>query len=89
MDTQVRNSVMQVLNVRNSINPEKYIGFLNMVGRGKKLAFQILKDRMRQKINSWSFKYLSQWGKEVFIKFVLQAIPTYSMACFLLPKSLC
>lgn len=43
---------------------------------------------MKRKVDSWSHRFLSQRGKEVFIKFVLQAIPTYAMACFLLPKTL-
>ncbi|KAK5776522.1 hypothetical protein PVK06_044482 [Gossypium arboreum] len=60
-----------------------------MVSWKKKLAFQNLKDHLKEKINSWSLRHISQGGKEVFIKFVLQAIPTYTMACFLLPKSLC
>ncbi|KAA3477177.1 reverse transcriptase [Gossypium australe] len=41
-----------VLNVRCSIDPEKYLGLPNMVGQKRKLAFQYLKDRLKQKINS-------------------------------------
>ncbi|KAA3488152.1 reverse transcriptase [Gossypium australe] len=57
-----------------------------MVGRDKKRSFQNLKDRMISKVRGWSARFLSIGVKEVFIK---NNIPTYTMACFLLPKSLC
>ncbi|KAK5812542.1 hypothetical protein PVK06_027977 [Gossypium arboreum] len=60
-----------------------------MVRRRKNESFQNLKDRIKLRIDSWSNKYLSKGGKEVFIKAILQAIPTYTMACFQLPKTLC
>ncbi|XP_040956169.1 uncharacterized protein [Gossypium hirsutum] len=84
-----RRAVSQILGVRRANDFERYLGLPSMVGKRKRISFQNLKDRLKQKIDSWSIRYLSQGGKEVFIKAVLQAIPTYSMACFLLPKTLC
>ncbi|KAA3485420.1 Pleiotropic drug resistance protein 4 [Gossypium australe] len=81
--------VTRILGVQSSNNPERYLGLPNMVGRRKKEAFQNLKDWFKQRIDNWSVRHLSQGGKEVFIKAVLQAISTYTMACFLLPKTLC
>lgn len=48
-----------------------------------------MKDQLKQRIDNWSIRFLSQGGKKVIIKAILQAIPTYVISSFLLPKSLC
>lgn len=40
------------------------------------------------KTNSWSSKLLSKGGKEVVIKSVAQALPTFLMSCYRLPKGI-
>jgi len=40
-------------------------------------------------MDGWKDKFLSQAGKEILIKAVIQAIPTYNMSVFQLPKTLC
>ncbi|KAA3486531.1 reverse transcriptase [Gossypium australe] len=73
-----KGEISAILGVRSSTDMEKYLGLPNVVGRQK----------VHFRIKDWSNIFLSQGGKEVFIKLVLQAIPTYAMSCFLLPNSL-
>lgn len=44
---------------------------------------------MWQKMEIWKNKFLSQVRKEVLIKAVLQAIPTFTMSVFKLSRILC
>ncbi|XP_019167296.1 PREDICTED: uncharacterized protein LOC109163029 [Ipomoea nil] len=57
--------------------------------RIKKAAFAYIEDKIRQRIGSCNKKLLSQAGKEVLLKSVAQAMPTFSMSVFLLPVSVC
>ena len=49
----------------------------------------MLEDRIWRQIQGWKEKFLSWAGKEVLIKAVAQAIPTFAMGCFDLTKTLC
>ena len=61
----------------------------SLVGKAKKQSFSYIREQIWHKIQGWKEKLLSQGGREILIKAVLQAMPTYTMGCFLLPKSLC
>ena len=64
---------------------EKYLGLLAVVGRNKKVSLNFIKERVWSKLQGWKEKLLSQAGREVLLKAVVQAIPTFAMSCFNLP----
>ena len=55
----------------------------------KKQSFSYIQERIWHKMQGWKERLLLQGGREVLIKAVLQAMPTFTMGCFKLPKSLC
>ena len=68
---------------------EKYLGLPSFVGKNKKACFTLIKERIWARMKGWKEKLLSQAGKEIMIKVVIQSIPTYSIIVFKLPTSLC
>ena len=68
---------------------EKYLGLPSLVGRSKRNTFNDLKEKLGSKLARWKEKLLSNAGKEILIKSVAQAIPSYTMSCFKLPDALC
>jgi hypothetical protein len=51
-------------------------------------AFKGIIDHVWKRLQDWKLKFLSQAGKEILLKVVIQAIPTYCMSFFLLPHAL-
>ena len=68
---------------------KKYYQKPSLIGRGKRASFNYIKKRLWRKLQGWEGKLLSQVGREVLIKFVIQAILTFAMGCFKLPVGLC
>lgn len=85
----MRNLIIRAMGATGCNNYEKYLRLLVVVGRSKYNTFQSIKERVRHKIQNCKKIYLSKAGKEIMIKAVLQAIPTYSMSVFRIPKKLC
>jgi len=77
------------LPIKISDNINKYLGMPTHFGCFKEQDFSFLMDRIWAKLKSWKEKLLSFGGRGVFIRAVAQAIPTYIMSCFLLPKRVC
>ncbi|XP_031090853.1 uncharacterized protein LOC115995843 [Ipomoea triloba] len=86
---QHREEVVGLLGVTQAPNFGKYLGLPAFVGRNRKQAFSYIEDKIKQRILSWNKRLLTQAGKEVLLKSVAQAMPTFSMSVFLLPDSVC
>ncbi|KAL0449431.1 UNVERIFIED_CONTAM: hypothetical protein Slati_1499500 [Sesamum latifolium] len=81
----LKNPISAGFAIRMADHHEKYLGLPSVVGRSKKAVFDSVCDRIWKKISSWGEKQLSSAGKEIWIKAVVQDIPTYSMGVFRLP----
>lgn len=83
----VQHEVGQILEVHREEFEGKYLGLPTPDGRMHKDKFQMLQESNSCRI-LWG-ETLSQAGKEMMIKAVAQAIPTYIMGAFKLPFSVC
>jgi hypothetical protein len=86
---EVKEKIVEVARIPSSQRYDTYLGLLALLGKSRVSAFRSIKDRVWSRLQDWKLKFLTQARKEILIKAVIQAIPTYSMSIFLLPKTLC
>ena len=70
-------------------NCEKYLDLTIFGGKSKVGTFKELQERITKRVMGWKEKTISKAGREILIKLVAQAIPTYSMSIFKIPRSVC
>jgi hypothetical protein len=78
----MKDEVRQVLQIEKEALSEKYLGLPTAVGRSTTEAFEFMSNRIRGLIGTWSGREASCAGREVLLKSVAQAVPTYTMSCF-------
>lgn len=86
---RTKTAIATILRMPISCQASKYLGLPGEWQRSKTQALSWLKDRIWLMLQGWKECFLSQAGKEILIKSVIQSIPNYVMSIFLLPKSFC
>ncbi|KAL0362050.1 UNVERIFIED_CONTAM: hypothetical protein Scaly_1160200 [Sesamum calycinum] len=84
-----REDLAAILRNQVEAKHDKYLGMPAVVSRSKREIFLHLKDRVWSRLQSWKCKNLSQAGKAILLKTVIQSTRTFVMSCFLVPSSIC
>lgn len=86
---EIKADIQHMLRSRIMEDCEKYLGLPVIGGNSKVNTFRELHEKINKRVIGRKEKFISKAGREVLIKIVAQAIPTYLMGIFKLPKALC
>ncbi|XP_048611432.1 uncharacterized protein LOC125585793 [Brassica napus] len=81
--------IKDAMGIQNEGGMGTYLGIPEDISGSKCKLFAFLKDKLMHRVNGWTGRWLSKGGKEVLIKSILLALPTYVMSTFLLPLEIC
>ncbi|CAN1346925.1 LINE-1 retrotransposable element ORF2 protein [Linum perenne] len=85
VEDNTKNDILRIMGCQ--IGNSKYLGVPTEWGRSRKETFDFLIQRLDKVTQTWKSSLLSHAGKEILLKAVAQAIPSYIMGLFLLPKT--
>ncbi|XP_031101793.1 uncharacterized protein LOC116005692 [Ipomoea triloba] len=83
----IKNVVSTIFNVTQTYNIGKYLGLPMGVGRNNKEVFSYIGAKINHCLGGWNKNMLSKVGKEILLKSIAQALPTYAMSIYFLPIS--
>ena len=86
---EVKEEIQGLMGAQIMSGCEKYLGLPMVGGKSKISTFKELQEKVTKRVMGWKEKHISKASREVLIKTVAQAIPTYSMSIFKIPKLVC
>ena len=87
--SETREEIRSMLGAQVMMDYDKYLGLPIVGGKSKVNTFKELQEKITKRVMGWKEKNISKVGREVLIRNVAQAIPTYSMSLFKIPKTIC
>lgn len=78
--------LVNLFGVDASINLGKYLGVFVDGKQDLKWNFKDLLQKINNKLEGWKSKLLSQAGRLILIKAVIQSDPVYKLSCFKAPR---
>jgi hypothetical protein len=84
-----KETILAFVGVMATQHYDTYLGLPALVGKSCTTAFKGILDWVWKQLQDWKLKFLSQARKEILLKAVIQAIPSYCISIFLLPKGIC
>ena len=85
----MNEDIRTMLGAQIMIDCEWYLGLPMVGGKSKVGTFEEILEWITKRVIDWKEKYIAKAGREVLIKTVVQAILTYSMSIFRIPKAVC
>ena len=73
----IQRRIATILRFQIQSLPLTYLGVPIVVGRQPRLFWQNVLDKLRQKVNHWTHRWLSSAGRVTLLQSVIQALPIY------------
>lgn len=86
---KVKEEILRILGPMQDTRHKKYLSLPLLIGKSKNQVFAEIKESVGKKLAGLNGKLLSIGGRDILIKAIAQAVPTYTISCFQLPKTLC
>ena len=86
---EVKKDIRTILGAQIMTDCERYLGLPMVGGKSKVGTFKEILEQITKRVMGWKEKDISKASREILIKTVARAIPTYSMSIFRIPKAVC